>query len=322
VEVPLTLYTAIEKRLAGMKHEKLLSDAQNISFRYRNQSGKGERLLTSDSEALAYSVARMPATFGAVYSALEQSLAHFDCSPKSLLDAGAGTGAASWAADAILKLDSVVCLEREEAMRIAGMEIMKEGSEALQGTKWLHRDLASEKITEQADLVIASYVLNEMAEEGRIRTAKKLWNAAKMMLLIVEPGTPAGFSNILRIRDVLLKDGAYIAAPCSHEAECFMSEYDWCHFSCRISRTRLHRQLKGGEAPFEDEKYTYMAFTREKCHVSGAARVLRHPQVRSGHVMLDVCTAEGIKNITLSKKDGEKYKQARKAKAGDEIRID
>jgi ribosomal protein RSM22 (predicted rRNA methylase) len=35
--------------------------------------------------------------------------------------------------------------------------------------------------------------------------------------------------------------------------------------------------------------------------------------------MLEVCTAEGIQDIKLSKKDGEKYKQARKAKSGDII---
>jgi len=85
--------------------------------------------------------------------------------------------------------------------------------------------------------------------------------------------------------------------------------------SCK-HRTQLHRQLKGGDAPFEDEKFAYMAFTREKTSTK-EARIIRHPQIRKGHIMFEVCTNEGIKNITLSKKDKEKYKKAKKAKTGD-----
>ena len=61
-----------------------------------------------------------------------------------------------------------------------------------------------------------------------------------------------------------------------------------------------------------------MALTREECSCVGA-RVLRHPQIHSGHMIIEVCTRDGIKDIKLSKKDGERYKQARKAKSGDEI---
>jgi len=71
-----------------------------------------------------------------------------------------------------------------------------------------------------------------------------------MMLLIVEPGTPAGYKNITEARRVLVESGAHIAAPCTHENTCPMEGNDWCHFTCRISRSRLHRLMKGGEAPF------------------------------------------------------------------------
>lgn len=46
------------------------------------------------------------------------------------------------------------------------------------------------------DLVIASYVLNEMNHKDRIAVIKKLWDATKMMLLIVDPGTPVGYEQI------------------------------------------------------------------------------------------------------------------------------
>lgn len=319
MEIPQTLREALEHQLTGIQQVQMMHDAQTISMRYRTQSGKGERLLTRDTEAAAYAVARMPATFGAVSVALGHALAaSAGCRPQTLLDAGAGTGAATWAADAELDLKSIICLEREDAMCRIGETMMQQGSQALCDAKWINHDLTINEIPERADLVVASYVLNEMTDTDRIKATKKLWDAAKMLLLLVEPGTPVGFSHLKEARQLLLKCGAHIAAPCPHEADCPKTQGDWCHFTCRVGRSRLHRQLKGGEAPYEDEKFIYMALTREEYCCFGA-RVLRHPQVRSGHVMLEVCTKDGIQNIKLSKKDGERYKQARKVKSGEQV---
>jgi len=321
MEIPHALREVLEQQLTGSHHKQILSDAQTISMRYRTQKGKGERLLTSDTEALAYAAARMPATFGAVSTALSHALAVSGCKPQTLLDVGAGTGAASWAAESMLPLKSIACLEREDAMIKTGELLMRQGPQALRKARWIRFDLSLENIPERADMVIASYVLNEMTDAGRARALQKLWDAAEMMLLIVEPGTPAGFSHIMEARQALLQRGAHIAAPCPHEAVCQKASADWCYFTCRVSRSRLHRQLKGGEAPYEDEKFSYIALTREKCCCYGA-RILRHPQVHSGHVTLEICTPDGVRNVKLSKRDGDVYKRARKAKTGDMIGLD
>lgn len=318
MEIPQALRDALQQQLMGLKQEQMVQDAQRISLRYRTQNGTGARLLTRDSEAVAYAAARMPATFGAVSAALQHALAAAECRPETLLDVGAGTGAAAWAAEAALDLKCVTCLEREDAMRKVGQALMQQGSAVLRQSRWIRHDLTTDEVDESADLVVASYVLNELSDAGRAAATKKLWSATKMMLLLVEPGTPAGFAHLKEARQMLLSEGAHVAAPCPHEGECPKTTADWCHFSCRVSRSRLHRQLKGGEAPYEDEKFIYMALTREDYRCSGA-RVLRHPQVRSGHVMLEICTADGVQQMTLSKKDGERYKQARKAESGDLI---
>jgi ribosomal protein RSM22 (predicted rRNA methylase) len=138
------------------------------------------------------------------------------------------------------------------------------------------------------------------------------------MLLIVEPGTPAGFQNLMEARKILLSAGAHIAAPCPHEGECHMAEGDWCHFACRVQRSQLHRRLKGGEAPYEDEKFAYMAFTREP-GLPVQYRILRHPQVRTGHVMVTVCGKDGIQTRTVSRKEGALYRQMRDSGAGDGV---
>jgi ribosomal protein RSM22 (predicted rRNA methylase) len=179
-------------------------------------------------------------------------------------------------------------------------------------------DIHERDLPDEADLVISSYLLNEMTDEQQIEAAVRFFHAAREMLLLVEPGTPKGYTVLQRVRNKLLESGAHIIAPCLHEGKCHMIGDDWCHFSCRIPRSRLHRQAKGGEAPYEDEKFTYLAVARNACQYA-SARILRHPRIYKGYLELEVCTKDGIRKIKLSKKDGERYRQAKKAKIGDTI---
>ncbi len=140
------------------------------------------------------------------------------------------------------------------------------------------------------------------------------------MLLIIEPGTPAACAQIELARQILVGQGAHIAAPCPHEQPCRLSGQDWCHFACRVPRSRLHKQLKGGEAPYEDEKFSYLALARfEVCH--NKSRILRHPQVAKGQIGLMLCGAQENKSVLVKKKDGALFKAARKAKCGDTIEV-
>lgn len=319
MEMPKALASALERRQSGVRPSDMVREAQALSLRYRINSGEGKRLVTGEAQALAYAAARMPATFGAVFCALSEALKGIEDRPQTLLDAGAGTGAAAWAADLLLPLASVTCLEREAAMRNVGQALMGEGSPPLQSAAWIAHDLTKDDIPGRAELVTAAYMLNEVPEADREKAVGKLWAAAQTMLLLVEPGTPRGFATIKKAREALLGLGAHIAAPCPQGGECPMAGNDWCHFSCRVARSRLHMLLKGGEAPYEDEKFAYLAVTRAACSPV-LARVLRHPKVHTGHVALTVCARAGLENRTLSRRDGPSYKRARDVKAGDGIR--
>lgn len=318
MELPIGLRIAIENEIAGIKHEQLKQDAQMLSKKYRSESKDGRRLLTSSNEAAAYSVVRMPATYGAVYTALKHTLSLIHCDIESLIDVGAGTGAASWAADSLIPLKQIICLERERAMTQVGRRMMQEGSQVLQDAKWMEYDLTTGEIPGKADLVIASYVLNELTEEERIKAVDKLWQAADKIVLIVEPGTPEAYSQLKRLRGYMLDKGAHLVSPCPHEHSCQLPEDDWCHFACRIPRSKLHRQLKEGEVPYEDEKFAYLAIARQQ-YRKPEGRILRHPIIEKGRVTLDVCCSEGISKVNISKKQGDLYKKARKAQWGDEI---
>lgn len=318
MELPEALRNAIEKQATAQSQAQLRASAEALSLRYRTQTGTGARLLTRKEEAVAYAAVRMPATYGAVSTALRFALEHLRERPRTLLDVGAGTGAATWAALAQLELQSAVCLEREPAMLQLG-EALMEGAEPFKDrVNWKAFTLGRDPLS-HADLVIAAYVLGELNAEERHRAAQALWEATDSMLLLVEPGTPTAHQQMMQLKQLLLECGASLAAPCPQEGACPLPAGDWCHSICRIARTRLHRQLKEGQAPYEDEKFTYLAFSRQPCE-RAQARVLRHPVIASGHVTVSLCTAEGTKRRTFVKKESI-YRRARSAEAGEALEL-
>lgn len=316
MELPFTLLHAIEELASGSSTSNLQKAAQRLSERYRNSQRSGQPLLTDRTEAAAYAITRMPATYGAVYSALNWAMEHTDCRPTSLVDVGAGTGAATWAASELFELNSITCVEKEQSMKAQGLALMKNTD--LQKAAWVSGDVTKGKLDYHGDLVIASYVLNEVSPEQQPAAVKALWDAAEELLLIVEPGTPAGFAQIRRIRELLLSMGAHMVAPCPHGDACPIAGEDWCHFTCRVPRSRLHRQLKGGEVPYEDEKFSYLVVSKKPAQPC-SSRVLRHPLIETGRVTLELCDSLGKHKVTLRKKDAA-YKQARKADCGDQFK--
>ena len=97
-----------------------------------------------------------------------------------------------------------------------------------------------------------------------------------------------------------------------------MAGEDWCHFAVRVQRSRLHKALKGGEAPYEDEKFAYLALTKMPPKAPCGARVLRHPQIAPGRIGVTVCEGGAIAERTFTKKDTQ-WRQVRKIAAGDRI---
>lgn len=322
MELPSTLQAALEEELKSLPQKELLSAAEAVSLRYRERKARGF-YIGNRKEALAYALARMPATYGAVHTALSSALAAFGeggrlpRGPLSLLDLGAGTGAASWAAAGLLELSSINCLEYAPSMEAVGKSLMRRGEGPLKDARWKQADLASQPIGEEADVVVASYMLNELEQSAGLRAAEKAWQAAGKLLLLVEPGTPEGYGVLRGIREALLRRGAHVLAPCPHREACPLPPGEWCHFSCRIQRSRLHIMAKGGEAPYEDEKFTFLALSREPVPQRAGGRVLRHPYTGKGYVKLELCAGEGLLQKTVSKREGALYKAARKAGWGD-----
>lgn len=226
--------------------------------------------------------------------------------PRSLLDVGAGPGVAAWAAvEAWPSLEDLTLVEAEPEMVAAGRELLPDAD-------WVHGDVSNAR--GPADLVVASYVLGEL----RARVEARLWAQATDTIAFVEPGTPAGFRRILEARAAVIEAGGYTVAPCPHDLPCPLPVDDWCHFAVRLPRSKLHRRAKGVELGYEDEKFSYAVLSREPVP-KAAARIIRQPQTRSGHVNLVTSEPDGIHERTVSRKQGAVYKEARSAAWGEAI---
>ena len=299
-----------EKLAERYKPSDLKKISSAMTDAYVNNKG-GARLITTDEQAVVYAAARMPATYAAVYSALKASADGESFS--SVLDVGAGPGAAFFAARELTGVNEAVLVEREKAMISVARAFCEAGE---LNAKIIKSDAANFTPDGKYDLVTVSYALNEMNEETREKLLDKLLAATGKLLVIVEPGTPQAFSLQREIRSYLSAKGARLVAPCPDGAACSLPDNDWCHFTCRVERSRLHKLLKGGDAPYEDEKFTYSAFCVDGSVSACDARVLRHPVTEKGRITLSLCSSKGVTFRTLYKKD-EGYKEARKLGAGD-----
>lgn len=310
MEFPQEVRAKIDELTERISVSELKRAAAVLSEKYR-RDGVSKRVMTA-KEAAVYAASRMPATFGAVAASLSYALENTDESFESLMDVGAGTGAAVLAADALVFPERIICLEREEAMRTVGESLFEAYKGAAAAAEWSRFDIVSDGIKDSADLVLSSYMLNELSSAEASLAVDKMWDAAAKMLLIVEPGTPAGYNVIRAVREKLIAKGAYIAAPCPHAGECPASGADWCHFSCRVARSRLHKLLKDGDAPYEDEKFTYIAASKKPCG-HALSRIMRHPYVEKGKVSLRLCTDKGFEDRLVTARDKNGFKAAKKA---------
>jgi ribosomal protein RSM22 (predicted rRNA methylase) len=318
VELPKDLRDALDTAVAGIAVRDLAAAVERLIGQYRAGGEPTEPILRSGAEVAAYAAYRMPATFASMRAVLGQVVAASPgLRPRTHLDIGGGTGAAAWAAAEVFDtLSSVTVLDQVADALSWGERLARDASApALRTATW--RQAGVRGAFPRADLATVSYVLGELSgpdQDGVVRRAA----AAADAVVIVEPGTPAGYQRVLAARSVLLDLGLTVAAPCPHQHACPLpAGRDWCHFAVRVNRSSLHRRIKHAALGYEDEKFAYVAAVPGPV-AAGSGRVLRHPQSRKGLVMLQLCTSAGSTAQELvSKRHGELYRAARDVEWGD-----
>ncbi|MFI5767421.1 small ribosomal subunit Rsm22 family protein [Streptomyces sp. NPDC051658] len=313
------LRAALAGLLDGLPPKQAAQAVERLIANYRGTTPTDAPVLRDRSDVAAYAAYRMPATFEAVRFALAAlQEAAPDWTPATHTDIGGGTGAASWAVAGAWEGPRTTVLDWAEPALALGRELAGlSGIPALRAAEWRRARIGAGLELAPTDLITVSYVLKELTADVRaalVDTAA----AAAQAVVVVEPGTPDGYARIIEARDRLIAAGLSVAAPCPHSEACPIEPgTDWCHFSARVSRSSLHRQVKGGSLPYEDEKFSYVVATRFGTEPV-RARVTRKPQIRKGQVLLDLCTRdEALRRATVTKRHGELYRAARDVAWGD-----
>ncbi len=316
--LPAELKAALDAKLVGFSRTDAAQRSSEISSAYR--AGGGSGTIKSEADALAYALARMPATYAAVAASLN-ALTEIvpDLAPESLLDVGAGPGTASWAAaEAFPSLHSFALLDANDALSRLALGLAQD-SARLSDCRYLRGDaLTSVTESSPADLVLASYVIGELGESDQRALAEAMWAKVRQVLVVIEPGTPAGTARILALRQQLIAAGANVAAPCPRDKACPLVAPDWCHFSQRLPRSQAHRQIKGAEVPFEDERFIYVALTRMPI-AARRARVLAAPGIGKAEITAKLCTDDGVIATKIPRRDKTAYAAARRWRWGDAV---
>jgi ribosomal protein RSM22 (predicted rRNA methylase) len=297
--------------LSTKSTKELSIQFKRVSFSYRHNECKNTGLTKADVDA--YLVGRLPLTFSVLCDLLEKIKVHMPFT-FSVTDYGSGP------ATALLALHYVFDNSCFQYLAVEEKTAMKEAAVYL-ADKLNYQMQIRQMNVEKAEglfstLAIASYLLNEL--ENMESFFKILCNHHEF-ILVIEPGTPDGYQRILKLRDLALKNGFSVVAPCPHGNPCPLQEGDWCHFFTRCQRPKILKQIKEASLGYEDEKYSYI-FLSKHTKASHNGVLLDKPLVHPYKIEMKACCQDGhLKLLEIPKKDKDAYKMAKKSAWGDFI---
>ncbi len=314
----------------GLSKLRKLSSAIKDSYRAKASKTVDYEVTGLDS-AIAYMIYRLPATAMVIYDVLERIREEAeDFHPKSVLDLGSGPASSVYPLIYQYGTDiEITLLEEQAAMKSAGETFLSEAKNnqtAIGKVKWVQCDFQSFKEKNRYDLVLASYMANELDSDelNKLSDALDKQTNDDGIAVVIVPGVPEFFKKLLFLRSSLLERGFRILAPCTFTGDCEMEGTDdWCHFYKRIQRSKALRYIKEGELPYEDEKYSYLVLSRIKTENENKSnRIIRHPQIKKGLVEVMLCNDTGIKQVKITKsKAPETFKELKSLGWGDKLKI-
>lgn len=322
-ELPVELAGAIARLSGGQAHQdQLVARTRKLIDRYQADipAVPGRPIMAGDQEALAYAVYRMPATYAAIRTVLDQLPDEVVPVGSQHLDIAGGTGAAVWAvADRWPGIATHTVIEQSAAAISLGRRLGSAADGPVRETVW-HQQVIDERLElPPSDVITIGYLLSEIEPSLRSSLINAVLASARRLMIITEPGTKNGYRRILDVRDQVVAAGWQVVAPCPHQLACPLADQqrDWCHFSARLNRSAIHRRAKGAELGYEDEKFSYLVAARTTAS-RAEGRVLRHPSFPKGRVELTVCQGTGqVERVTVAKRDQDRYRLARKIEWGD-----
>lgn len=163
-------------------------------------------------------------------------------------------------------------------------------------------------------LLLLSHVLNELPPAEREALVQLARRADAV--LWVEPGTHADSRALIAMREQL-RDAFEVVAPCTHQATCGLLEVcnarHWCHnfASPPAGLMADGNWVRFGQRMGIDLRslpYSFLVLERTglrpaETRFAGWSRVIGVPRVYKGFAKVLGCGAEGVRDLTLQKRD-------------------
>lgn len=334
-EINMQLNEICEKAFQDADLKALQVASEAIRVRYRDkEASRGDFAIRTAGEANAYLAWRFPVTAMVIFEVLNRLKAAYpDFSPESVLDIGAGPLVSVLPViTQFPQIKDFYLVEEQIAMQKSGDLMFDQLKNQLPADLKLNRIHSSFQTAQlpEADLVLASYVVNELSLKETKIFCQKLTESTKQAAVLIVPGTPEHFQRLTILRNLLLESGFTIIAPCTFSGRCHMEdETDWCHFYERVQRSKLLRQLKSAELSYEDEKLSYLVVVKNPSSQldrqddperPGQARIIRHPMIYKGYREVTLCDNKGITMVQFTKGKHKKiYKELKNKGWGDLI---
>lgn len=304
--LPQWLQDKVNELYLSMNKKILTETRENLTKRYKEQTGQGKLLIENKNDSMLYAISRMPATFSVIYTLMRDlSSQNLLGDITTVLDVGSGTGAGYFALKEFDENLSIDLIERDKNM----IDVFKALTDGLVDVSV--GDIRGFKSKTKTDLVISSYVLSELGEDDRKTALKNLMNASNGYVLVVDTGTPKTYEFMMDLKRFANGSGWHVVAPCMHE-ECALKN-DYCQFFARVERSSLHRLAKDATLSYEDEKYFYLLISKDDKEITGE-RIIRRPVIKEGSVSLVLCGKTGVENKMFTKKNKDEFKRAKKSK--------
>ena len=305
----------IQNETDGKGLKNLKKSFETLSKKYINEE-KNSEFVTNEEDSLVYALSRMLATYNVNYFVAKDLLYLIQQYKleeiETLTDVGCGTLAGSLAFNDVFCLSKTIGLEKNGFMLNFSRKMVQNCSLANYELK--DCDMTNQPI-DSSDIILASFSLNELKDEKLFCVLDKLVSSTKKYLVIVEAGTPKRFEFMKMIKNYILPKGLSLVAPCANVKECPISGDDWCHFYCRLNRTKEQKFFKDATKSYEDEKFTYLIFSKQK-FVANYSRIIARPQVRKGVISFKICSLNGVFKKDVTAKEKQMFKMAKKLDCG------
>ncbi|MCS6772144.1 MAG: methyltransferase domain-containing protein [Kiritimatiellae bacterium] len=218
---------------------------QALSDRFTVDRGRAIELYADDpASRAAYGLFFFPQTFARTLKVLEECWrAPTGVHEVRILDLGAGTGAAGFAALSMLGgRRAILCAVDRSREALDALRRLAESARALwpaAEVQTVQRDLTEPpSAPDLFDLILCSFALNEIAEGCPSFDAAE-WICSQMdrlkpegLLVLIEPALRSCAERLERLRDRAAAEGwANIVGPCPHHGPCPMLAEGrfWCH---------------------------------------------------------------------------------------------